>query len=108
MARPPLQDALVLLIAGNGSSEELLVWVVSLMFHIDLMARYMRDIETRRFYNVATDAGKQALLAILAHYKGAIVNLIFLFNDLLDMDLQFTKNLDNVRVSIILTGRKMS
>ena len=81
------------------------MWAAWLLFQIDLLARNVREMETKQFCNMANG---QAVLEILAYHERAIVNLTFFFDGFLDMNLQSTTNPDNVKVSIALAETNVS
>ena len=103
----PLRQSLSKIILENDSREELFLQMSHIISRIDALVRSVRELESSQgFCSVKTTANGDVSLSISMSHEGTVVQIVFLFDNLLGNDWCVTTVPNSIKVSIVSSSER--
>ena len=102
----PLRKSIALMVLENESREDLTQQMTHLFSRIDMLVRSVKDLEMNGFCTVNPCGDGDASLLVSMPHEGVVVQIGFLFRNLLGNDWRVRTFPDDVNVSIVSTKKK--
>ena len=103
----PLRQSLSKIILENDSREELFLQMSHIISRIDALVRSVRELESSQgFCSVKTTANGDVSFSISMSHEGTVVQIVFLFDNLLGNDWCVTTVPNSIKVSIVSSSER--
>ena len=102
-----MRQSLSKIILENDSREELFLQMSHIISRIDALVRSVRELESSQgFCSVKTTANGDVSLSISMSHEGTVVQIVFLFDNLLGNDWCVTTVPNSIKVSIVSSSER--